>query len=326
MEFAEDNRGLTSPIVRDEFIEIMEKVAHMKSLEVELIASEARYRELFENLRDGVFYSDSYGNIISINSAGAEILGYRSSDELLEGAAKVWMVFAGDEFDALRNMAYNWGNAVCDILRFRRLDGNLGWLEMTLRSRRDNTGEVIGLIGAFKDVSNQIRSQEMFEAIIGLWADLAEVDSLEKVGEITLDFLKTMLGIDRGRLSVVEGELIKPREFHYSSIDPYDLGLNLSSKAVKTGVTQRYPDYHESILGRSNWQEGEYHLTQLAVPIKMDGGVVGVIHLCYTDGALFTDEDVKLVETVSDQVAIALNKLVRSKIGPRSDLSLADFL
>gem|GEM_PF-2469518 len=44
--------------------------------------SEAKYRELFEDSRDGVFTSTYDGTIIDINSAGVQMLGYESKDEL----------------------------------------------------------------------------------------------------------------------------------------------------------------------------------------------------------------------------------------------------
>lgn len=316
---------LTKPLDPEDLIAKVERVASVKRLEKELKASEARYRELFENLGEGVFYSDPRGNIISMNQAGAETLGYRSPDELLGVAVKVWTAFdTGDEYDILRVTAYGMGEAVRDIMRFRRRDGSLGWLEMTLRARRNGRGDALGLVGTFKDVSDQLRSQEMLEAIYGLWADLGEADSLETVGELTLDFLKTMLGIDQGRLSVVEGELIKPVGACVSSDERGAFGHSLASKAVRTGKTQRFPDPSAGVKIGSTYTR-VYNPAQLAVPIKMMGGVVGVIQVSRARGAPFADEDAKIVETVSEQVAIVLERLVRSKIGLNQSLSLEDF-
>lgn len=314
---------MLKPLDHEDLIANVERVARAKRLERELRASEARYRELFENLGEGVFYSDLRGNIISINQAGADILGYRDPDELTGGAVGVRTAFTGDEYEALRITAYRMGEAVSDIMQFRRQDRDLGWIEMTLRARKDHRGKALGLVGTFKDVSDQVHSQEMHEAVYGLWVDLGEVDSLEEVGEITLDFLKTMLSIDRGRLSVVEGELIKPIGAHYSYDGLLEFGRSLTLKAMKTGRAYIFPDPRE---GSRQGLDPPDNSAQLAVPIKMEGGVVGVIHLSKTERTPFSDEDIKLVETVSDQVAMALDRLVRSKIGLNRGLSLEDFL
>ena len=312
---------LLKPMDPKDLIAKMERVAKMKHLEKELKASEARYRELFENLGEGVFYSDPRGDIISMNQAGAETLGYRTPEELLGRAVKVWTALdTGDEYDILRITAYGVNEPVRDIMRFKRRDGSLGWLEMTLRARRNGRGEALGLVGTFKDVSEQLRSQEMLEAIYGLWEDLREADSLETVGELTLDFLTTMLGIDQGRLSVVDGELVKPVGAGLSSDELETYGHSLASQAVRTGKTQLALD-HSPIL-----MTGDSHPAQLAVPIKMRGGVVGVIQISRSKGTPFTEEDAKLVETVSEQVAVVLERLVRSKIGLNESLSLEDFM
>ena len=318
---------ILKPAEPGDLIAKVERVARVKRLERELRASEARYRELFENLGEGAFYTDPRGDFISMNQAGAKIIGYGHPNEIMGGAVKVWEAFApGDEYDALRATAYGIREAVHDIIRFRRRDGELGWLEVTLRARRNDRGEPLGLLGTFKDVTEQVRSQEMLEAIYGLWVDLGEADSLEEVGGLTLGFLKTMLSIDLGRLSVVEGEFIKPVGALSNSSDELRvMGYSLTTRAVKTGSPQLSP--HPTMnFEHEPSPERMRRLAHLAVPIKMAGGVVGVIHLCRAEGKIFSDEDVRLVETVSEQVAMALDRLVKTKFGLNQGPSLEDFL
>ncbi len=296
----------------------IERAARVKRLERKLKASEARYRELFEGLGEGVFRVDTTGMLVSMNQVGAEILGYASPRETLGGALNFW--------EPLEARAFSENEVIRETVRFRKRNGSLLWLEVTLKARRSEHGEALGLTGIFRDISEQVRSQEMLEAVNGLGADLGEADSLKEVGGLTLDFLKTMLGIDLGRLSLVDGELIKPlgasanpsREFHA-------MGHGLASKAVKTGRPQMFPD-PRSLERRPDAPDRVHYLAQLAVPIIMTGGVVGAIHVSRTRGKPFSDEDVKLAEAVSEQVAMALDRLVRSRIGLNQGLSLGDFL
>jgi len=65
--------------------------------------------------------------------------------------------------------------------------------------------------------------------------------------------------------------------------------------------------------------------SELAVPVKMVNGIVGVIHIARTKPVPFTNEDQKLVEIIAERVALALERIVRSKIS-KSDMSLKDFL
>ncbi|MCW3990905.1 MAG: response regulator [Candidatus Bathyarchaeota archaeon] len=310
---------IVKPAEPHAMIAIIERAARVKRLERELKASEARYRELFEGLGEGVFRVDANGMLVSMNQVGAEILGYASPRETLGGALNFW--------EPLEAKAFSENKVIRETVRFRTRTGSLVWLEVTVKARMSEHGEALGLTGIFRDVSEQVRSQEMLEAVNGLGADLGEADSLEEVGGLTLDFLKTMLGIDRGRLSVVGGELIRPlgasanpsREFHL-------MGHGLASKAVKTGGPQRFPDPRISLEEGPVAPDRVRYLAQLAVPILMTGGVGGAIHVSRTRGKPFSDEDVKLAEAVSEQVAMALERLVRYRIGLNHGLSLGDFL
>ena len=50
-------------------------------LEIQLRASEERYRGLAEQVSDGIFVADSQGRYLDANRAGCEMLGY-TLDEL----------------------------------------------------------------------------------------------------------------------------------------------------------------------------------------------------------------------------------------------------
>jgi PAS domain S-box-containing protein len=321
---------LLKPADPDELISKLEKVTRLKRLERDLRASEERYRELFENIGDGAFQMDLEGGYTDMNQAGAEILGYAEPAEVVGSGVKAWDTFVSrDEYEALRMKVLLEGEVRRTLRRFKRRSGNLGWLETTLRTRMDAQGNLIGLNGIFRDISDRIRYQEMLEALYCLWADLGEVETVEEAGELTLEFLRAMLGIDRGTFSIIEGEVIKPvgdgdAEGRHGE---YPLkGHNIASKAVRTGEAQLVPDAGED----QDWKpvshvDGGQTQSELAVPVKMVDGIVGVIHIARTKPVPFTDEDQKLVEIIAERVALALERIVRSKIS-KSDMSLKDFL
>ncbi|MBC8223666.1 GAF domain-containing protein [Candidatus Bathyarchaeota archaeon] len=125
--------------------------------------------------------------------------------------------------------------------------------------------------------------------------------------------------VDGEMISLLGSSVNPSREFHA-------MGHGLASKAVKTGRPQRFPDPKISPERRPDAPDRVHYLAQLAVPIMMTRGVMGAIHVSRTRGKPFSDEDVKLTEAVSEQAAIALNRLVRSRIGLNQGLSLGDFL
>ncbi len=186
---------------------------------------------------------------------------------------------------------------------------------------REDSASVAWLVARVKRLERELMASEAF---YGLQADLGEADSLETVGELTLDFLEMMLEIDRGRLSLVKDAYIKPVGASNSSYEQETVGSSLASRVVKTGRTQQLPDPRGDFKTESA-RSRIHPFVQLAVPIKMMVGVVGVIHLGRSRGEPFTEDDTKIVETVSEQVAMALERLIMSRIGPNRNLSLEDY-
>ncbi|HUS78436.1 MAG TPA: response regulator, partial [Patescibacteria group bacterium] len=81
------NRGADAFVIKpakpDVLLSNLTKALRLKGLEKELKESEARYRELFENIGDGAFQLDMDGNYTAMNQAGAEIFGLSSPDDVL---------------------------------------------------------------------------------------------------------------------------------------------------------------------------------------------------------------------------------------------------
>ncbi|HSG63990.1 MAG TPA: response regulator, partial [Gammaproteobacteria bacterium] len=71
-----------------------------------LRASEARYRELYENVVAGVFQTTPDGRFMAANPALVRLLGYTSEDELLElDIARDVYLYPEDRENWVRNMA-----------------------------------------------------------------------------------------------------------------------------------------------------------------------------------------------------------------------------
>lgn len=304
------------------------KVARLGRLQRGLGGPEAGFGDLFENIGDGVFRSDLEGNYTFMNRAGAGILGFDGPEGLLYGRLKAWEVFSSrEEYEALMMRVLDEGEARQVLSRFRRRDGYLGWLETTLKTRKGTDGAVIGFEGVFRDVTDRIRYQETLEALYGLCADLTEVEAVDEIGGLTIEFLSGTLGIDRGGFAVVDGDVItwmgREGERELRELPPG--GQHLVSRAVFTGEAQMIRDIqsdHDHFLENV----GEGIQSVLVVPVKRDGEVVASIDMGSSKPNAFTEEDVKLVEFVGEHIASAMDRLVRVRFGIRPSTNLSDFL
>lgn len=302
-----------------------------KKLEREIRVSEANYRGLFENIGDGAFQTDLEGTFTNINRSGAEILGFEESDAILEGELRMGDTYISrDEMDVLLAKVMRDGQVRRILRRFRRRDGTLGWLETSVSTRRGAGGAVVGFDGVFSDVTDRVRYQEMLEALFGLWADLGEVASLEEVSDLTLEFLRAMLGVEMGSFYVLGNSSLRRVGDGVEGVEPREhplTGRSVASMAARMGTSKvvhdtqedcEFPDEHVSSKGKI--------MSMLAVPVKVDDEVVAVIEVGSTKAHAFSDEDRKLIEIISEHISSSLGRLMRTKFGLKPSGGLRDFV
>ena len=152
--------------------------------EQRLRKSESRYRGLFENTVDGVYIASREGDIIAVNPALAEMLGYDSVDDLKAAGRTTVLyvnpidrerVFARLEAQGyVRNFEY----------RLRRKDGKQIVVLENSRAIVDDDGTVIAHEGTITDITDRKRAEtRVFEE-----KERAEV-TLQSIGDgvITTD-------------------------------------------------------------------------------------------------------------------------------------------
>ncbi len=132
--------------------------------EDKLRKSEARYRGLFENVVDGVYITSRDGEIITVNPALAEMLGYESPEELSAigrtpnlyvnpiDRERVWARLEAQGF--VRNFEY----------RLRRKDGAEIVVLENARAVYDEHGNVVAHEGTLTDITERkIAETRVFE-------------------------------------------------------------------------------------------------------------------------------------------------------------------
>ncbi|MEP9410974.1 MAG: PAS domain S-box protein [Candidatus Brocadia sp.] len=132
-----------------------------KSLEEKtnaLADSEKRYRELFNSVKEGVYQSEPTedGVFISINQAGAEILGYNSPEEVIGMKVKDIYVNPDDRRKVVEKLTKEgiWKSftSLC-----KRKNGELFYMERTSNLVTDEKGNPIRIDGIFRDITERKR-------------------------------------------------------------------------------------------------------------------------------------------------------------------------
>ena len=125
--------------------------------------AERRYRELFDNIQEGLFFATPDGQFLDVNDAMVRMLGYESREELLRAdvsahlyptpTAKERLVRAINEKGALRNYEET----------LRRKDGSLLHTLQNINAVRNAQGRVVQIRGLMLDVTEQKTFQSQLQ-------------------------------------------------------------------------------------------------------------------------------------------------------------------
>ncbi|TVM30827.1 ATP-binding protein [Oceanidesulfovibrio marinus] len=125
-----------------------------------LMASEAKYRSLFENAVEGLFRTTMDGRILGANPALARILGYESQQELMHEVRSLESIFFIDAASRLelRRRLKEHGYVQDFEQQLRRRNGEVIWVAETVRLVPGLDGEALFMEGSLVDVTERRRA------------------------------------------------------------------------------------------------------------------------------------------------------------------------
>jgi PAS domain S-box-containing protein len=124
-----------------------------------LFSSELKYRDLFDNVIDGVYQSGPDGRILTANPALLQMLGYISESEFLETAGGELSILP--EFRAVREGELERHGELrnCE-LKLRAKDGRLITVLENARAVRDPSGVISYYEGTLTNVTGRVQAQQ----------------------------------------------------------------------------------------------------------------------------------------------------------------------
>jgi PAS domain S-box-containing protein len=121
--------------------------------------AERRYRELFDNIQEGIYVSTPQGRFVEVNDAMVRILGYSSRDELLQLDIPTQVYFAPERRQELAELLRRGGEMRNHEEVLRRKDGSPVHVFMNCFAMRDQAGNILQHRGLMLDVSGLHQSQ-----------------------------------------------------------------------------------------------------------------------------------------------------------------------
>ncbi len=157
----------TSNILRDEkgthvcIYGVIRDISERKKAEMEVVESEKKYRLLFNSLKEGVYQCtpEVEGAFTWINQAGAEILGYKSPEEVIGIKVKEIYVNPDDRAKLVEKLTKEgvWKNFVSFC---KRKNGERFYTERTSSLVTDEKGKPVRIEGIFRDITERKKLEE----------------------------------------------------------------------------------------------------------------------------------------------------------------------
>ncbi len=199
-------------------LEIFKDISDIRRLQEEIAAQRNKYRRIFEGSHDMIYTTNWQGDIIDINPAGVEMMGYRDKRELLESINARQLYRNPDDrrrfLEAITAKGY-----VKDFeVDFARRDGTPLRVLISSRLYEDEESGGIEYEGIIKDITRRKKSEEVINqrnrelSILNSVAVALNLTmDLNHILETTLEKVIKVLQIDRGGLFLIDREQKKPR-------------------------------------------------------------------------------------------------------------------
>ena len=115
--------------------------------------AERRYRELFDNIQEGLFFSTPGGRFVEVNDAMVRMLGYASREELLQIDIPTQLYFSPGQRDRHSEAMKENGSLRNFEATLRRKDGSPIHVLINAFGMYDNLGQVLQIRGLMLDVT-----------------------------------------------------------------------------------------------------------------------------------------------------------------------------
>src|SRR5205823_136893 len=115
--------------------------------------AERRYRELFDNIQEGLFFSTPGGRFIGVNDAMVRMLGYATRDELLQIDIPTQLYFSPEQRQQHSEIMHQQGSLRNHEATLRRKNGDPIHVLINAFGLYDNQGQLLQIRGLMLDVT-----------------------------------------------------------------------------------------------------------------------------------------------------------------------------
>ncbi|MFX0168626.1 MAG: PAS domain S-box protein [Candidatus Hodarchaeota archaeon] len=203
------------PAVQATIIDVTER----KEADIRLQESQARYRELFDEVPIGLYRTAVDGQIIDGNPALIKLLGAKDKESLLSKNSADFYVNAQDR-KRWKQLLAEESVITGQESQFKRLDGKIIWVRDSFQAIRDETGQIKYYEGSLEDITDRKKVEQALrdrekryralfdhtnDAVFIISLDLIHLEANQRAADMLGYTIEELIGIPVDQV-VAEGE------------------------------------------------------------------------------------------------------------------------
>jgi PAS domain S-box-containing protein len=277
---------------------------------------ELLYRKVVDESRDGIIIITGT-TIAFANRAASKMIGGGEPGDLVGKNLLDYVI--GNEKEMLSRLCAEGEGEAAPLLevQFRTGKGSIRVAEVS--------STLINYLGQeshlcfFRDVTHRKRAEERVEALHQQAVRLGSLTNLRSVAAAALDIMDDAFEYQAVSFQIVEGDRLKTLDVRGAP------RINLSLPMDGPGITVKAAREKHSILvndvtGCKDFFRGSVDsMSELAVPMIIDGETAAVLNVESMELNDFTEDDRKLLETLSYHVAYAVSRVTGRKPGSEAE-------
>lgn len=291
-------------------------ITKRKQAEKALLESEMKFRFAMHNSPIGMALVAPDGRWLDVNNAICNIIGYTKEELSLRDFQSVTYP---DDLEKDLNFVKQMLNRELEKYqmekRYFHKDGRVIWILLNVSLVWNDDGTPKYFISQIQDITNRKRTEQIQKVLYNISNAVITTDNLKKLIKQIKKELGTIIDITNFFVALYDQETDTLSLPFFTDekdkISSFPAGKTMTKYVINTRKSLLVTSVQQEKLVEKGDIEfvGSRSKIWLGVPLKIEGKVTGVLAIqSYTDENAYTKSDMKLLEFVSDQISISIDR------------------